>query len=167
MAKLYAECRHRALPELPIVDIRVFSYFSRSQDPAARFLISDILSAIRSGRVLQTSSDYMVRDYLHPSDFHRLVEALLAAPASNAVVDCYSLAPIDKPAMLSALEAQFGLRYAFTPARVGVNATGAKPHYYSRNRRAADFGYIPVMTSLQGVVTEMQAVLRSTPGTVL
>ena len=97
VAKLHAECRHRSLPHLPIVDVRVFNYFSHTQDIEARFLITDILRAIRDKTVLQTSSNYIVRDFLHPSDFYGLVNAILGAPATNAVVDCYSLAPIDKP----------------------------------------------------------------------
>ena len=36
-----------------------------------------------------------------------------------------------------------------------INATGNKPHYYSLNTRASDFGYQPSLTSLQGVVKEM------------
>ncbi|MEY4294637.1 MAG: hypothetical protein RLY82_325, partial [Pseudomonadota bacterium] len=43
VAKLHAECRHRALSHLPIVDIRVFNYFSHTQDMTARFLITDIV----------------------------------------------------------------------------------------------------------------------------
>ena len=46
-AKFHAECRHRALADLAMVDLRVFSYFSRSQDLSSRFLISDMLRAIR------------------------------------------------------------------------------------------------------------------------
>jgi len=64
VAKLHAECRHRSHPELPIIDIRVFNYFSRSQDISARFLITDILRAIRDKTVLKTSSDYIVRDFI-------------------------------------------------------------------------------------------------------
>ena len=37
VAKLHAECRHRAHPELPIIDIRVFNYFSRTQDIIGTF----------------------------------------------------------------------------------------------------------------------------------
>ena len=163
-AKLHAECRHRALASLPIVDIRVFNYFSHTQDMSARFLITDLLRAIRDGMVLKTSSDYIVRDYLHPSDFHELVSAILSAPAANAVVDCYSRAPIDKPSLLAAMKEQFGLQYEITPANVSVNATGSKPHYYSLNTRAADFGYQPTLTSLEGIVKEMQIILHKVPG---
>jgi len=160
VAKLHAECRHRALPHLPIIDIRVFNYFSCTQDISARFLITDIMRAIRDKAVLKTSSDYIVRDYLHPSDFHKLVSALLSAPAANAVVDCYSRAPIDKANLLTAMQDKFGLQYEITQASISVNATGIKPHYYSLNTRAADFGYQPTLTSLEGIVQEMQMILQ-------
>lgn len=160
VAKLHAECRHRAHPELPIIDIRVFNYFSRTQDISARFLITDMLRAIRDKEVLKTSPDYIVRDFLHPSDFHGLVSALLSAPASNAAVDCYSRAPIDKPSLLAAMQQEFGLRYEIADTATGVNATGGKPHYYSLNRRAAEFGYQPEMTSLEGILREADVILH-------
>lgn len=159
VAKLHAECRHRAHPELSIIDIRVFNYFSRTQDIAARFLITDILRAIRDKTVLKASPDYIVRDFLHPSDFYKLVSALLSAPAANAVVDCYSRAPIDKPNLLAAMQEKFGLRYEIADATAGVNATGEKPHYYSLNTRAADFGYQPEWTSLEGILEESKNIL--------
>jgi nucleoside-diphosphate-sugar epimerase len=133
VAKLHAECRHRAHPELQIIDIRVFNYFSCTQDIDARFLITDMLRAIRDKTVLQTSSDYIVRDFLHPSDFYKL---------------------------LAAMQEKFGLRYEITAVTAGVNATGSKPHYYSLNTRAADFGYQPVLTSLEGILTEAAAMLQ-------
>lgn len=160
VAKLHAECRHRAHPELTIFDIRVFNYFSRTQDIAARFLITDILRAIRDQTVLKTSSDYIVRDFIHPSDFYKLVNALLAAPAANVAVDCYSRSPIDKPTLLAAMQEKFGLQYETTETSAGVNATGSKPHYYSLNTRAADFGYQPAMTSLEGLLQEVGAMLQ-------
>ena len=160
VAKLYAECRHRSLPELAIFDIRVFNYFSRTQDIAARFLITDILRSIRDKVVLKTSPDYIVRDFLHPSDFYNLVSALLSGPAANAAVDCYSMAPTDKPTLLATMEDKFGLCYEVTEAGASVNATGGKPHYYSLNTRAADFGYQPKLTSIEGVLLEMDAMLK-------
>lgn len=161
VAKLHAECRHRAHPELHIIDIRVFNYFSHTQDIDARFLITDILRAIRDKAVLRTSPDYIVRDFLHPSDFYQIVSVLLAAPAVNTVVDCYSLAPIDKLSLLTAMQEKFGLLYETTKATASVNATGSKFHYYSLNTRAADFGYQPRLASLEGVMIETRKVLSS------
>lgn len=160
VAKLHAECRHRALPQLPIIDVRVFNYYSHTQDISARFLITEILRAIRDKVVLKTSSDYIVRDYIHPSDFCALINTLLSAPTANAAVDCYSRAPVDKPNLLAAMQEKFGLKYEVTQGSVSVNATGNKPYYYSLNTRAADFGYQPTLTSLEGIVKEMQMFLR-------
>jgi nucleoside-diphosphate-sugar epimerase len=163
IAKLYAECRHRALPHLPIIDIRVFNYFSRTLDISSRFLITDIIRAIRDKVELKISPDYIVRDFVTPSDFYKLVASLLVAPASNAAVDCYTLAPIDKLSLLAAMQEKFGLKYQITSAPTAVNATGIKPSYYSLNKRAADFGYIPKFTSLEGVLREAKAILQGKP----
>ena len=159
VAKLHAECRHRSLPHLPIVDIRVFNYFSHTQDISARFLISDIMRAICGQTVLQTSAEYIVRDFMHPSDFFKLVSALLNSPAENTAVDCYSLAPIDKQTLLETMHETFGLLYEIVPAAASIDATGSKPHYYSLNTRAADFGYQPAFTSLDGILREAAAMM--------
>lgn len=159
LAKLSAECRHRSLTSLPIVDLRVFSYFSRRQDLAGRFLISDIVRAIRDGSELQTSSDFIVRDFLVPGDFHQLVLSILTAPPANCAVDGYSLAPIAKPDLLALMQTEFGLRYAVVPSVDTINATGSKTYYYSKNRRAANFGYRPRWTSRSGILEEARSLL--------
>ena len=162
-AKLYAEVRHRARPDLAIIDLRVFNIFSRSQTIESRFFIADIVRAIRDERTLHTSADYMIRDFMHPDDFHRLVECVLAAPPANCAVDCYSRKPIDKPELLQAMAERFGLCYEVigdTSAR--VNATGTKPYYYSMNRKAAEFGYQPVWSSLECILEEAAAILEGT-----
>jgi nucleoside-diphosphate-sugar epimerase len=155
VAKLHAECRHRSLAHLPIVDIRVFNYFSHTQDMDAHFLITDIVRAIRDKTVLMTSADYILRDFIGPDDFYQLVTAILNSPAANDVVDCYSKAPIDKPTLLAVMQEKFGLQYELAQANLGVNATGSKPHYYSLNRHAENFGYVPALNSIQGLVIEL------------
>ena len=160
-AKLHAEVRHRAMQHLPIIDLRVFNIFSRTQSIESRFLITDIIRAIRDKRILQTTDDYIVRDFLHPSDFFQLVQCLLKAPPVNCAVDCYSREPIGKTTLLSVMSEHLGLRYEVIRGKsAAVNATGLKPHYYSLNRRAAAFGYQPVWTSLDCVLEEASAMLR-------
>lgn len=162
VAKLHAECRHRALPHLAIFDIRIFNYFSHTQDILGRYFMTDILRAIRDKTILHTSPEYIVRDYLHPSDFYRLVAPLLFASANNTALDCYSRAPIDKPYLLSVMQEAFGLRYEFTETNGGINATGIKPYYHSLNTRAASFGYQPRLTSLECVMRESEKILKLT-----
>ena len=155
VAKLHAECRHRSLAPLPIVDIRVFNYFSHTQDMEARFLITDIVRAIRDKTVLKISADHMARDYIGPDDFYQLVNAILTSPAANVAVDCYSKAPIAKATLLAAMQEKFGFQYELVKSDSGVNATGAKPYYYSVDKRAESFGYVPRNTSLETLFSQM------------
>jgi nucleoside-diphosphate-sugar epimerase len=160
VAKLHAECRHRALAPLPIVDIRIFNYFSNKQDIDARFFITDILRAISDKTVLKTSSELIVRDFIHPQDFFQLVNAIFAAPATNAVVDAYSKAPIDKPTLLAAMQENFGLQYELSESVTSENTTGKKTYYYSINIASEIFKYYPNMDSLECLLEEINLYLK-------
>lgn len=160
VAKLYAESRHRVQPELPIIDIRVFNYFSRTQDMNARFFITDIVRAIRDHAVLQTSSEYMVRDFIGPGDFYQLIKVILSSPPNNDVLDCYSKAPIDKPSLLNAMQERFGLKYETSETKTSVNATGSKSHYFSLNNKAKNYGYQPTLSSLEGLLIEVESLIN-------
>ena len=161
IAKIYAEVKHRARPGLSIVDLRVFNYFSRSQNINARFLISDIARSLRDKQTFLTSSENIARDYLHPEDLHQLIIRIILSPAINCSVDCYSKSYIDKHTLLKAMNRNFGLDYKFSDGDscFKINATGAKPNYYSLNRKAENFNYYPKYTSLDGVFKEMAAIL--------
>jgi nucleoside-diphosphate-sugar epimerase len=164
VAKLYAECRHRSLPHLAIVDIRVFNYVSHTQDVHARFLITDILRAIQSGEPLKTSSDNIVRDYIGPDDFYSLSSLVLEeAQGTNKVIDCYTMAPVDKLTLLSTMKQRYGLIVQFSETRTGLNATGTKKNYFSINRAAEKFGYMPKKTSLETIVQEFDAFIGKHP----
>lgn len=148
VAKLHAECRHRALPHLSIVDLRVFNYFSHTQDMAARFLMTDVVRAIKNKTVLETSSIPTMRDYLHHADFHQLVSLILISDACNTSVDCYSRSPIDKFHLLKMMRGEFGLIYTISNEDQGVKSTGNKPCYFSENRKAEhDFKYTSAYSS--------------------
>jgi hypothetical protein len=89
------------------------------------------------------------------------VTCVLKTPPSNCAVDCYTRQAIEKPTLLAAMRERFGLQFeiAASPNGVTTNATGNKPHYYSLNRTASEFGYEPALSSLDGVLTEMEALL--------
>ena len=155
IAKLHAEYRHRAIPEAVIVDLRVFSYFSHTQNIDASYFMADVVRALHGGAVLQTSSLNFVRDYLHPTDFQRMVNCILKAPAANMTVDCYSRAPIDKLSLLAAMQTKFGLKYEVVDMAMPP-AASVKLNYYSLNHSAEHFGYQPGMTSLDGILRESE-----------
>ncbi len=159
IAKLYAEARHRALSQHAIFDIRIFNYISRTLDLNARFLITDMINAIRNKTIFKTDQQEILRDFLHPNDFCALIQSCLNTP-KNMPLDAYSKAPIGKTVLLEALRDRFGLKYEFANHPIdAVNATGRKPFYYSENRDAAQIGYIPQYDSLKGILEEIDAIL--------
>jgi nucleoside-diphosphate-sugar epimerase len=160
LAKLHAEGRHRANSDMAIVDLRVFNYFSHTQDMNSSFFITEIARTIRNKMVLKTNDTNIVRDFLHPIDFYQLVMKILVAPKVNLAIDCYSQAPIDKMSLLSSLNEAFGLEYVISAGKSEVNATGKKIHYYSTNYAAEYCGYKPVYTSLKCVKDELSAYLE-------
>jgi len=160
VAKMHAECRHRSLAHLPIVDIRVFNYFSYSADIEARFLITDILRSIREGSVLQTSKENIFRDYIGPNEISQIIQRVFQSPFRNAAIDCFSLEPVDKISLISRMQTEFGLKYELVEQQTGLVATGHKLHYYSNSRKATDlFEYIPQSKSLDVVLQQSRSLL--------
>jgi nucleoside-diphosphate-sugar epimerase len=158
ISKFYAETVHRAQTGRCIVDIRIFNYLSAAADLGHRFLVNEMIAAVKNGTVLSVDPNDMWRDYLGIEDFAALMDASLAAPAGfNQAVDAYSLAPISKMEMLALFEAEFGLR--FETRGGGLNATGAKSQYYSSNRAAEALGYRPRFSSQDTLTAVTRSIL--------
>ena len=157
ISKLYAEAKHRSMPELSIVDVRVFNYFSHTQDMNARFFITDIVRAIKNKEVFKTSEDNIIRDFITPSDFYRLIQEIIDFKPINTALDCYTKSPVSKFDLLSELANKFGLKYEIDENVSIINATGVKLNYYSSNKVASKIGYKPKYSSFEGVSQEITA----------
>jgi nucleoside-diphosphate-sugar epimerase len=161
VAKLHAEAKHRALPNLRIIDIRIFAYFSRFIDLQARFLLTDAINCIREKRVLETGPEDIVRDYLHPEDLYALMMKCIETETRNDVFDACSREPIAKFQALDFLARQYGLRYKVVEHAKTMIVTGLKMNYYSTSTKASTIGYSPRYTSLDCIRDETQVLLRS------
>ncbi|MGN5006716.1 NAD-dependent epimerase/dehydratase family protein [Aeromonas sp. 96A] len=160
LAKLNSEAIHRSLSELNIYDLRVFGYFSRTQNVSGRFLLSDVIRTIINSEVLLCSSENIVRDYIHPVDFFQLVNLLIAKNITNRAFDCYSMEHVDKLTLLAAIKEKFGLQYKFTEQQRSSDSRKGRLYYYPRHKMAAEIGYIPVHSSLDSVLDEMAYILN-------
>jgi nucleoside-diphosphate-sugar epimerase len=161
ISKIYAEARHRALSDLSIVDLRVFNYFSYSADIEARFLVTDVLRAIRDRQVLQTSHENIVRDYVGPHEISQLIQRVLSAPPTNVAIDCYTKSPVDKLSMLKRMQSEFDLKFELVERQTGLLATGAKWNYYSTSKKAEKlFGYAPKDDSMDVILKQSRLILR-------
>lgn len=160
IAKLNAEAKHRAVPELNIVDLRVFSYFSRFIDLETKFFLSEVVTCLRQKKTFETGPVDISRDYVDPSDLLALVDVCIARRKVNDAFDVYSSAPVRKFEILDHFSREHGLNYTVLEGFSGATLTGIKDNYYSTSRRAATIGYLPRFTSLQAVAREAAVLLE-------
>lgn len=159
VAKMNSETKHRALTNRSIVDLRIFSYFTRFVDLDSQFFMSKVVSCAQQRKELLTSPHDIVRDYVHPHDLLSLIEECIAQPYLNEVFDVFSLKPTTKFEILEYFKKEYGLKYRVKKEAHALNATGFKNFYYSTNRRAQRVGYTPQFTSFETIVEESKAIL--------
>ena len=156
IAKIKSEIRHRDLDKLNIVDLRLFSFFSRFMDLNSRFLISEIISSIKQNKKLVTNEFDFYRDYIHPKDLFSLLKKCINKNPINDVFDLYSKKPIGKFELLNSLKDNNGLKYEINPNSGLSSPTGFKKNYYSVSRKAKLLGYEPQYSSIETVVNELK-----------
>ncbi len=156
VAKAQAEARHRALKRFSIIDIRVFSFFSRLVDLHAGFLMSDIARALKTRQIFITAAHDLVRDYITPPDLADFIRSVLAKAPINRAFEIYSKKPVSKFALLKALQKRFQLRYRMQKNAGLASPTGKKDAYYPKKKNAKRLGYAPRFTSEQGIIEELK-----------
>jgi hypothetical protein len=157
MAKQESELRHKAALGQNILDLRIFSYFHRTQAQESKFLLAEIVRSIRSGTVLEVDSNNIWRDFLGAEDFSQLMVATLSTSLQNVAIDAFSVAPISKFELLDACATEFKLRYAVKP---DVSTLGPPKQKYYSLARSEGFNYRPSKSSVDNVLTEMAAILN-------
>jgi len=157
ISKLQQEAKHRSCPDFNIVDIRLFSFFSRFIDRDAGFLMSEIVRSLDQGLPLKTTSTEVYRDYISPYDLSMLVKNIIEKGFNNGSVDTYSKASIAKSELFESLSRCFELQLIVSDSG-SESPTGSKPYYFSESRLAGKiFGFDPVYTSWERILKELLA----------
>jgi nucleoside-diphosphate-sugar epimerase len=154
ISRLNSEAKHRAFNTLKIVDLRIFSYFSRFINLTDGYFITDVMDCILKNKTLVIDDIEIVRDYVHPEDLFKLIKLLMSYGKTNSAIDVYSAKPVSKREILNYFSANYGLKYTVNPVIVNISPTGMKTIYYSENPKAAEFGYVPTYSSLEGIAAE-------------
>lgn len=158
-AKYLAEQRHRSLPNFHIADIRIFSYFSKTQSMNSKLFLSQLIFALKNNIVFHTTADDMWRDYIGPSDFYRLLECVINASTTNFRVDCYTKMPISKSELLSFFVNHYGLRVKVIDTEKSVK--NSCNSYFSKNKFAESIGYYPALNSIDTVKLAMTDIMKN------
>ena len=159
VSKIYTEYKHRALAHLSIIDIRIFSYFSRFIDLNAWFFLSDVLASIKNKSILQVSNTPMNRDYIGHTELFDMIECFMSKKTIiNIGLDWYSSKHISKEQVLNIFSQNFWLKYELINSN-SQSPTGCKMNYYSLSRRAWEYGYVPIRSSEDILIDESRIFL--------
>lgn len=155
ISKIYAEIKHRNLKNMNIVDLRIFSFFSRFINLQDEFLIADITNAIKLNKKFITDKNEIIRDYIHPEDLFEIIQKCIKKEKINMALDISSKKPISKFSLLQHLAKKYELNYRISN-KIKTSPTGLKSKYYSKSKKIEDLGIFPKYTSLQTILTELK-----------
>ncbi|MGD0281078.1 MAG: NAD(P)-dependent oxidoreductase [Dissulfurispiraceae bacterium] len=160
IVRLNAEAKHRAFSGLRIVDLRLFSYFSRFIDLTDGYFITEVLDCILKKKVLATNDENIVRDYVHPEDLFSIIRKCMDAGKINEAFDVISAKPVDKKEILDYFRSEYGLKYEMNGSPGHVSATGPKNIYCSKYNKASVIGYKPAFSSMDAIRQESRYILN-------
>lgn len=160
IARINAEAKHRSFVDLRIIDLRVFSYFSRFIDLTDSYFIAELLVCILDKKLFVTNSTNIVRDYVHPEDLFSIIRKCIDAKKINEAFDVISAKPVEKKEILDYFSQEYGLKYETKESFTHVSSTGSKNIYCSKYNRALEIGYKPKFVSMDTIKQESKYILK-------
>lgn len=152
IAKINSEAKHRSFPEMNIVDIRLFGFFSRYMSLEYPYLLSALIQSTKEHKLFKIVKEDFWRDYIHMTDFSLLLHSIVERKRINMAVDICSKLPISKSDLIHLFMGKYGLKVQ-EDTSAKVSKTGIKPFYYSIQKNDL---YIPQYTSLEAVENELK-----------
>ncbi len=160
IVRINSEAKHRAFSNLNIVDIRIFSFFSRFIDVINdKYMITEIITCIKTKKKFITDSNNIIRDYIHHEDLFAFILKLVDIQRLNAAFDILSKKTIEKFELLNFFANQYGLEFEIMENFHFQSATGSKIRYYSTWEQTKTIGFKPKHSSLDTIRKEMNFLL--------
>jgi len=160
ITKLNSEAKHRSFKNLRIVDLRIFSYFSRFIDFKDGYFINEVIDCVLNKKVLLTDNVNIIRDYVHPEDLFTIIRKCIDTEKINNAFDVTSAKPVEKREILDYFSLEYGLKYETNKPFNHVSPTGSKNIYYSKYNKALGIGYKPKFTSMDAIKQESEYILK-------
>ncbi|MBN2183162.1 MAG: NAD(P)-dependent oxidoreductase [Sedimentisphaerales bacterium] len=159
IARLNSEAKHRSFKNLKIVDLRIFSYFSRFIDITDGYFVTEVLDCILNQKILITDSANIIRDYIHSKDLFSIILKCIYAGKINTAFDVFSTKPVEKREILDYFASEYGLKYEINRSLNHISPTGSKNIYFSKYNNAVSIGYKPQFSSMDTISQESKHIL--------
>lgn len=153
ITRLYTEAKHRSYKDLNIVDLRVFSYFSKFMDFEDKYFITELIYSILNEKEFKVVNDSFIRDYLHLDDLFQAIMKCIKIKKLNCALDIVSKKPIEKNKILEYYNIYYNLKYKYEKDFKYNSASGIKNIYYSEYDKAKkEIDYKPKYTSMETLI---------------
>lgn len=161
IARINSEAKHRSFEKFKIVDLRIFSYFSRFADLNEDYFINELISSVINQNTFITNETNIVRDYIHPDDLFKLIMKCSDVGKINAAFDVISKAPVEKFEIINYFASNYNLKYEVKNSLDIQSGTGKKNVYYSKFDKAKEIlGFEAENTSLEAIVKEAKYIIE-------
>lgn len=155
--KYLTEKKHRKLNNFMIYDLRIFNYFSSTQNINNSFFISLIIKSILKNKIFKTSSNNFYRDYIGPNDLFNIILKFIKMNISNNVFDIYSKKIISKEEIVKFFKNKYKLKVQYIN-----NDQTDNIFYYSVNYKLSKIiNYKPKLTSIENIENESKNILKN------
>lgn len=152
-AKADAERRHRERGDLPIVDLRLYSFYTAEMGAELGYLVCDMLRTALASSAFVTDQHDIARDYLHPEDLLSAIVAVLRSAPENVAYDLASLGPVRKFELLRRFDERFALKWEIRPSSAAAN----KMNYYFEGLALEHLGFVPTFSAIDAVFDQLTA----------
>ena len=160
IVNLNSEAKHRSFKDFKIVDIRIFSYFSRFADLESGYFITEVLNHVFKNKTLETDDVNIIRDYIHPEDLFLLIKKCIEADKINVAFDALSAQTVDKLQILDYFSKEYALKYEVKGGLNLASPNGVKNIYCSSFNKAESIGYKPKFSSMEAIEHEAKFILK-------
>ncbi|MBE5202626.1 MULTISPECIES: NAD-dependent epimerase/dehydratase family protein [Pectobacterium] len=131
LSKFISEVKHRAMAEFAIVDVRLFGYFSESQNINDEFFLSQLCRNLIKKEKFITNDVEIYRDYIGEKDLFDLVNSIITGENINTYVDVCSKKIISKSEILALVSERFELDIEVIECK--RNLSNRRKYYFSNN----------------------------------
>jgi UDP-glucose 4-epimerase len=157
-SKIYSELKHRSYPDLNIIDLRLFSFFSRYIDINYKFLINELVNSIKNNTIFYTNDENIIRDYIHPFDLYSIIKNCINKENINTSIDVVSKKPISKFELLNYLKKQYDLKFVIKNKIIPTS--NSKINYYSKSKKLEEIiKFKSKFTSFDSIKNELDFLL--------
>jgi dTDP-4-dehydrorhamnose reductase len=82
--KQYVEAKHKSYKDLNIIDVRLYSFFSRWANLDDNYLLQSIVKAAMNKTEFVSCGDNLQRNYIHPEDLFDFINSILDIKCNRA-----------------------------------------------------------------------------------